>query len=59
MGRKAKLKKERKQENESIDSSSKPENSHNFVKKMARLGYGLNNVERPPEIPENKIEPQL
>lgn len=67
MGRKAKLKRERQQQKTS--GSSSKYDSTQFVKQFNRMGYRLNTnqpsqnqvdrVSFSPEIPQDKIEPQL
>jgi hypothetical protein len=58
MGRKAKIKKNRQQ------STANPETNNNyqstqFVKHLEKLGYPLKQIERSPELPVDKPEPQL
>ncbi|MDJ0578541.1 hypothetical protein [Crocosphaera sp.] len=57
MGRKAKLKKERKSNPKKVDSSGV--NSDEFVKHLERQGYSLKKPKIAPEMPEKKIEPQV
>ena len=58
MGKKAKLKKMRRelkmnpQQQESLPSTQ-------FVKHLNKLGYQLEQIERSPDVPTEKIEPQL
>jgi hypothetical protein len=56
MGRKAKLKKIRKTNPSQESTKSDPTQ---FVKELQRQGYELKQIERGPEIPETKIEPQI
>ena len=58
MGRKAKLKKLRRElkANPATETSS---NSTQFVDQLGKLGYQLDRSERSPEVPTQKIEPQL
>lgn len=67
MGRKAKIKKMRQQENVTAKTNKKY-NSTEFVEQFARMGYQLqSNQPQPaanrgnisPEIPQERIEPQL
>jgi hypothetical protein len=60
MGKKAKLKKVRKE----IDLSGTNEvNNHaepqHFVKQLERQGYSLKRIQRAPDVPENRIDPQV
>ena len=57
MGRKAKLKKERKSRSKKVDVSGV--NSDEFVKHLERQGYSLKKPKIAPEMPEKKIEPQV
>lgn len=58
MGKKAKLKKLRRElkTNPSNDRSSPPTQ---FVEQLHQLGYQFKQIERSPEVPTKKIEPQL
>ncbi|MFW6295830.1 MAG: hypothetical protein ACOC04_01435 [Halothece sp.] len=59
MGRKAKLKKMRR-ENPQDSSASKPElDSTQFVKQLERKGYQLKRMQHSPELPDNNPKPQL
>ena len=57
MGRKAKLKKERKSSPKKVDNSGA--NSDEFVKHLERQGYSLKNPKVAPHMPDKKIEPQV
>lgn len=58
MGRKAKLKKQRRQlqKNKSDDSRV---NTQDFIGQMRKEGYRLEQIQRSPEVPKEDIEPQL
>ena len=58
MGRKAKLKKQRRQgqQNKSDLAQSNPQD---FIGQMAKEGYRLDKIERSPEVPQERIEPQI
>jgi hypothetical protein len=58
MGKKAKLKKQRRQEqkNKSDDSGV---NTQDFIGQMRKEGYRLEQIQRSPEVPKEDIEPQL
>jgi len=68
MGRKAKIKKERKQQ-KSVNKSSKQYDKTDFVKQFQQMGYQVkvdpklqpktNRGNIAPEIPQLNIEPQL
>ncbi|MGB5594249.1 MAG: hypothetical protein WBM62_09515 [Crocosphaera sp.] len=57
MGRKAKLKKERKSYPNKIDNSST--NSAQFVQNLERQGYALKQAKIAPDMPDKHIEPQV
>ncbi len=57
MGRKAKLKKERKSNPENRSNSQS--NSDQFVQHLERQGYSLKKPQIAPEMPEKKIDPQV
>jgi hypothetical protein len=61
MGKQAKLKKQRKQNNHQLEDQ--PLKSHlentDFVRELQRQGYSLKKPESCPEIPQTKIEPQI
>lgn len=62
MGRASKLKKMRQAAKEQPSPSLTPQNeadSAQFVKQLARQGYSLQDLQRSPELPEKKVEPQL
>ncbi|MEA5512169.1 hypothetical protein VB715_20555 [Crocosphaera sp. UHCC 0190] len=57
MGRKAKLKKERKSlPNENNGSQSNPDQ---FVQHLERQGYSLKQVKIAPDMPDKPIDPQV
>lgn len=55
MGRKAK----KRQEKREHQTTQTPEDSFHFVKAMEHRGYEFQQLQRSPEIPENRIDPQL
>lgn len=57
MGRKAKLKKQRRQPQNKSDVS--PSNPQDFIGQIEKRGYRLNQIQRSPEVPQKNIEPQL
>ena len=58
MGKKAKLRKQRRQQiNNSPDLQQ--ENPHNFIKQIEKTGYRKENIQRSPEMPRNDIEPTI
>ena len=58
MGRKAKLKKLRRKL--TVATSTKQSlSSTQFVDQLSKLGYQLEQIERSPEVPVEKIKPQL
>ncbi len=57
MGRKAKLKKERKEQPKQRKNSS--QNSDQFVQHLERQGYSLKKAKMAPNMPEQKIDPQV
>ncbi len=57
MGRKAKLKKERKSHPKKRDNSSI--NSDQFVQNLERQGYALKQPKIAPDMPDKHIEPQV
>ena len=61
MGRKAKIKKARKQASKQKCAQPQPKNDNTkFVRQLERQGYQLkNNIQRSPELPDNKVDPQL
>ncbi len=58
MGRKAKLKKMRREFKANPTDNTKTD-SDNFIKQVEKTGYRLQNIERSPEVPKDNIEPQL
>ena len=58
MGRKAKLKKIRKQENYQKKTTSQPQKD-NFINEIERQGYQFDRIQESPEIPEEKKDPQV
>ncbi|WP_013320527.1 hypothetical protein [Gloeothece verrucosa] len=58
MGKKAKLKKIRKEP--LPDNQNKADFAPDqFVKNLEKQGYSFKKIEHSPEIPENRIEPQI
>jgi len=57
MGKKAKLKKIRKE----TGAGSKSNNSdpNNFIDNLARRGYQFKQIKHSPDLPDHKIEPQI
>lgn len=58
MGKKAKLKKQRRQQQTNKSDVSKI-NPQNFIGQMEKEGYRLEQIQHSPEIPQEQIEPQL
>lgn len=58
MGKKAKIKKIRK-ESAKISETNNQYESTQFVEQLTKLGYQLEQIERSPEVPTEKTEPQL
>ncbi len=58
MGRKAKLKKLRREIKANPPTETSAKSTH-FVDRLGKLGYQLDQIERSPEVPNQKIEPQL
>lgn len=58
MGRKAKLKKQRRQAQQN-KSDAQEANSQDFIGQMRKEGYRLETIQRSPEVPRENIEPQL
>lgn len=58
MGRKAKIKQARKKASQQPKSES-PQDANSFVKELGRKGYQLKNIQRSPELPNHKIDPQV
>jgi hypothetical protein len=63
MGRQAKLKQLKKEQNSLINKNQIKENinldPNDFVKEMEHEGYTFKQIRRSPEVPSNKIEPQI
>lgn len=63
MGRKAKLKQQKRQANEkALSEKTKPVADFDrteFVQELKMQGYNLEQIQRSPEIPENRPKPQL
>lgn len=63
MGRKAKLKKLKKEQNSIISNNQIKENinlhTNDFVKEIEHKGYTFKQVRRSPEVPSHQIEPQI
>ncbi|MDJ0659206.1 MAG: hypothetical protein QNJ42_06905 [Crocosphaera sp.] len=57
MGRKAKLKKERKTTPKKIDNNVN--NTDQFVEHLERQGYSLKKPKMAPDMPDKNIEPQV
>lgn len=57
MGRKAKLKKERKAQSKKIDNDVN--NRDKFVQHLERQGYSLKKPKMAPDMPDETIEPQV
>lgn len=57
MGRKARLKKERKSHPKNRENSQT--NSDQFVQHLERQGYSLKKAKMAPEMPDQKIDPQV
>ena len=58
MGKKAKLRKQRRQQINN-PSDLQLENPHNFIKQIEKTGYRKNNIQRSPEMPRDDIEPTI
>ncbi len=58
MGKKAKLKKMRRELTAKSQEPTKP-NTDNFIKQVEKTGYRLQNIQRSPEVPRDNVEPQL
>ena len=61
MGRKAKIKKARKQASKQKSAQHQPQNDNTkFVRQLEIQGYQLkHNIQRSPELPDNKVDPQV
>lgn len=62
MGRKSKIKKERKEIAMQPKLENPPEKklkSTEFVREIQKFGYQLSHLERSPQLPEHKREPEL
>ncbi len=58
MGKKAKLKKMRRELKATSGENSQPD-PNNFIKQVEKTGYRLRNIQRSPEVPRDNVEPQL
>ena len=58
MGRKSKIKQARKQKAQQ-PTSEVAQDSNSFVEQLGKQGYQLNNIQRSPELPNKKIDPQI
>ena len=58
MGKKAKLKKMRRELKATSQEHTKPD-KNNYIKQVEKTGYRLQNIQRSPEVPRDNIEPQL
>ncbi len=58
MGRKAKLKKQRRLDPSTQQKGSRKKKS-DFIQRVEKEGYRFENIERSPEIPKENIEPQI
>ena len=58
MGKKAKLKKMRRELKATSQEHTKPD-GNNYIKQVEKTGYRLQNIQRSPEVPRDNIEPQL
>ena len=64
MGRKAKLKKAKRQGREEVSSTPKSQSEEKmqptqFVRQFENQGYGFKKIERSPDLPSNRSEPQI
>lgn len=59
MGRKSKLKKQRKAEANTADNSQAKKQPKGDIERMTHLGFGEHNRLRSPEVPVDRPEPQL
>jgi hypothetical protein len=62
MGRKSKIKKERKEISLQPKSELPPEKklkSTEFVREIQKFGYQISKLERSPQLPEHKREPEV
>ena len=58
MGKKAKLKKMRRELKATSQEHTKPD-ANNYIKQVEKTGYRLQNIQRSPEVPRDDVEPQL
>ncbi len=58
MGKKAKLKKMRRELKATSQEHTKPD-VNNYIKQVEKTGYRLQNIQRSPEVPRDNVEPQL
>ncbi len=62
MGRKAKLKKIRREASAQKSSSAAAKTTYeptNFVKQLEIQGYQLDRIKRSPELPDRRVDPQV
>lgn len=61
MGRKAKLKKIRQEKKQSFPESQRipKADPKQFIRELEKQGYQLKQIERSPEIPEERREPEV
>jgi hypothetical protein len=59
MGRKSKLKKQRKADANNVNSSQAQKQPKGDIERMTHLGFGEHNRLRSPEVPVDRPEPQL
>ncbi len=55
MGKKAKLKKIRREKKGEVKGSD----PNNFVGELGKQGYQFEHIQRSPDVPERKVEPQV
>ncbi|MBF2021586.1 MAG: hypothetical protein IGR93_16180 [Hydrococcus sp. C42_A2020_068] len=60
MGKQSKLKKMRKSgQEESIDRPPEPVDCDRFVQDIEKQGYSIERIQRAPEVPTKRTEPQV
>lgn len=59
MGKKAKLKKMRRELKATTSGENSQSDPNNFIKQVEKTGYRLQNIQRSPEVPRDNVEPQL
>ncbi|MGK7914530.1 MAG: hypothetical protein AB4038_03155 [Prochloraceae cyanobacterium] len=62
MGRKAKLKKMRREASAKTSPSAAAKTTYeptNFVKQLERQGYQLDRIKPSPELPDRRVDPQV